>query len=63
MKALVSFASKVPFQIGAAFLIVGGAMIFTALGKDSFIKDVGLIAAGFLFAKASPAPQAPEVKK
>ena len=36
-------------RVMCAFVIVILAMIATTLGYDSFVKDVGFLAAGYLF--------------
>jgi hypothetical protein len=48
---VVNTLKSASFQLMAAFTIVILAMIGTALGYDSFLKDAGFLAAGFLFAR------------
>jgi hypothetical protein len=46
---VVNRLKSTSFKVIAAFTIVILAMIGTGLGYDSFLKDVGFLAAGYLF--------------
>jgi hypothetical protein len=48
---IVNTLKRTKFQVLAAFIIVILSMLGAVLGYDSFIKDVGFLAAGFLFAR------------
>ena len=60
-KNIISFVTT-DFTVLAAFIIVMAAIAGTCLGYDSFVKDVGFLAAGYLFGKPKPSADAPQSK-